>query len=156
MRELGAARGRTVDDDEADVIARALAGDRAVRRRRRRPRRRCASAAGGSAILTNCDDDLFAETRARMPVPIDEAVTAERCAATSPSTATSTSSAAASQPDAWVHAANSWVHDVGAGSRARPAPDLGRPRLSGHDASRASVRIEDFARLADEADRLAG
>jgi 2-haloacid dehalogenase len=55
-----------------------------------------------------------------------------------------------------VHAANSWEHDV------VPAAELGLPRIwvdrdrSGHDASLASVRIEDFARLAEEADRLAG
>ena len=55
-----------------------------------------------------------------------------------------------------MHAANSWEHDV------VPAAELGLPWIwvdrdgSGHDPSRASVRIEDFTRLAEEADRLAG
>ena len=131
VRELGTARGRTVDDDEADVIARrwpsfvpfadagAGLGDAARARLpagdpdelRRRPVRR--------------------DPRA-LPVPIDEVVTAERCAATSPTTATSTSSAAVSQPDAWVHAANSWEHDV------VPAAELGLPG-SGSIATRAAT-----------------
>ena len=55
----------TVDDDEADVIARALAGDRAVRRRRRRASATLRERGFRLAILTNCDDDLFAETRAQ-------------------------------------------------------------------------------------------
>lgn len=155
VRELGTARGRTVDDDEADVIARrwpsfqpfadAGTGLGALRERGFR-----------LAILTNCDDDLFAETRARLPVPIDEVVTAEQVRSYKPQHGHFDEFRRRVQPDAWVHAANSWEHDV------VPAAELGLPRIwvdrdsSGHDASRASVRIEDFARLADEADRLAG
>src|ERR1051326_5590522 len=33
---------------------------------------------GGLAILTNCDDDLFATTRPRLPVPFDLVVTAQQ------------------------------------------------------------------------------
>jgi 2-haloacid dehalogenase len=155
VREMGTARGRPVDEQEMDVIARhwpsirpfpdAGTGLQALRDRGFR-----------LAILTNCDDDLFAETRAQLPVPIDEVVTAEQVRSYKPDHGHFEEFRRRVDPDAWVHAANSWEHDI------VPAAELGLPRIwvdrdrSGHDASLASVRIDDFARLADEADRLAG
>ena len=155
VREMAAARGRTIDDHEADVIGRnwgaikpyadAGTGLGALRDRGFR-----------LAILTNCDDDLFALTRAQLPVPMDEVVTAEQVRSYKPDHRHFEEFRHRAEPDAWVHAANSWVHDV------VPAAELGLPRIwvdrddSGHDASRANVRIPDFARLAEEADRLAG
>ncbi len=155
VRELGAARGRAVDDDGADVIARRWPSIE--------PFADAGAGLGGLrergfqlASLTNCDDDLFAATRARLPVPIDEVVTAEQVRSYKPDHGHFDEFRRRVEPDAWVHAANSWEHDV------VPAAELGLPCIwvdrdgSGHDASRASVRIEDFTRLAAEADRLAG
>ena len=107
------------------------------------------------AILTNCDDDLFAVTRAQIPVPIDEAVTAQSIRSYKPDLEHFEEFRRRVAPDAWVHAANSWVHDI------EPAAQLGLPRVwvdrddSGHDASLASARITGFATLADTVDRVA-
>jgi len=155
VRDMAAARGRDVDDAEADVLGRrwgtiapfadAGTGLGALRER-----------GFQLAILTNCDDDLFALTRAQLPVEMDEVVTAEQVRSYKPEHGHFEEFRRRARPDAWVHAANSWVHDI------VPAAELGLPRIwvdrddSGHDASLASVRIPDFARLADEADRLAG
>jgi 2-haloacid dehalogenase len=154
VREMAAARGRPVDDDEADVLGRSW-GTIA-------PFADAGHGLGGLrergfrlAILTNCDDDLFALTRARLPAPMDEVVTAEQVRSYKPDHAHFEEFRRRTQPDAWVHAANSWEHDV------VPAAELGLPRIwvdrdrSGHDASLASVHLHDFARLAEEADRLA-
>jgi 2-haloacid dehalogenase len=155
VREMAAGRGHELREGEADVLGRAW-GTIA-------PFADAATGLGGLrdrgfrlAILTNCDDDLFALTRAQLPVPMDEVVTAEQVRSYKPDHAHFEEFRRRVQPDAWVHAANSWEHDV------VPAAELGLPRIwvdrdrSGHDASLASVRIEDFARLAEEADRLAG
>jgi len=154
VRDMAAARGREVTDDEADVLGRSW-GSIA-------PWPDAGTGLGGLrdrgfrlAILTNCDDDLFALTRAQLPVPMDEVVTAEQVRSYKPQHAHFQEFRRRVQPDAWVHAANSWEHDI------VPASELGLPRIwvdrdrSGHDASLATVHLHDFARLAEEADRLA-
>ena len=154
VRQMGRARGRDLSDDEAATIARAwpaiapfadaAAGLEALRERGWR-----------LAILTNCDDDLFAITRARIPVPIDEAITAQSIKSYKPDLAHFEEFRRRVAPDTWVHAANSWVHDI------EPAARLGLPRVwvdrddSGHDASLASARITGFATLADAVDGVA-
>ena len=76
-----------------------LADDRAVRRPLAAGLEDLRERGWRLAILTNCDDDLFAITRAQIPVPFDEAVTAQSIrTATSPSSSTSRSSADASRP----------------------------------------------------------
>jgi 2-haloacid dehalogenase len=154
MRQMGLARGRVLLDDEEAAIARAWpsivpfadspAGLEELRARGWR-----------LAILTNCDDDLFAVTRAQIPVPIDEAVTAQSISSYKPDLLHFEEFRRRVEPAAWVHAANSWEHDI------EPAARLGLPRVwvdrdrSGHDASLASERITGFAALADAVDRVA-
>src|SRR5262249_39134861 len=154
VREMAATRGRDVTDDAAQVIARhwpsirpfadAGTGLQALRDR-----------GFGLAILTNCDDDLFAETGAALRGPIEGVVTAEQVRSYKPRHGHFEEFRRRIQPDAWVHAANSWEHDV------VPAAELGLPCIwvdrdhSGHDASLATVHLHDFSRLAEEADRLA-
>ncbi len=77
------------------------------------------------AIITNCDRDLNALTRLRMPVPFDAVVTAEDVGAYKPDLAhfrrfqTTFGKGAA----AWIHVAQSYFHDI------RPASELGIPRV---------------------------
>ena len=95
------------------------------------------------AVLTNCDDDLFAQTQRAFRAPFDLVVTAERVCDYKPSPAhfryfTRVSGVT---PGAWIHVANSWYHDIA------PARDLGIPRVwldrddTGETPAAASVRI---------------
>lgn len=101
------------------------------------------------AILTNCDDDLIEQTVARMPVAIDEIVTAEQVGSYKPAHAHWRRFAELTEGrrDAWVHAANSWVIDI------QPASELGIPRVwvdrdrSGHDPSIADAVVADLTGL---------
>jgi 2-haloacid dehalogenase len=109
------------------------------------------------AILTNCDDDLFATTAARLPVPFDRVVTAEQVRSYKPDLAhfrrfaelTGATSAN------WIHVANSWVHDV------LPAARMGvrcvwvDRDLTGHPAKLAERRITAMRRLPEAVDAVA-
>ena len=108
------------------------------------------SAAGWRlAILTNCDDDLFAATRPRLPVRFDLVVTAERVHSYKPDLghfrrfAEDTGATAAN----WIHVGCSWVHDV------LPAARLGLRSvwvdrdITGHPAKLADRRITAMRRL---------
>ena len=55
-----------------------LAGHADVRGRRSRADRAGGEQGWRLAILTNCDDDLFAATRSRLPAPFDMVVTAQQ------------------------------------------------------------------------------
>ena len=101
------------------------------------------------AFLTNCDEDLFATTRARLPVPFDEWVTAQEVRSYKPDLghfrrfAEKTGAA----PADWIHVANSWVHDI------LPAARMGLRcvwvdrDLTGHPAKLADRRITSMRRL---------
>jgi 2-haloacid dehalogenase len=101
------------------------------------------------AFLTNCDDDLFADTRTRMPVPFDLWVTAEEIHSYKPDLAHfrkfAEKTGAASEN--WIHVANSWVHDM------MPAARMGLRSvwvdrdLTGHPAKLADRRITSMRRL---------
>jgi 2-haloacid dehalogenase len=101
-------------------------------------------------ILTNCDDDLFASTRAALGVEPDLVVTAEQVRAYKPAPPHFERFEAESGVDRanWVHAAVSWWHDM------VPARTLGIRRVwvdredSGHDASIVTARVPDMASLA--------
>jgi 2-haloacid dehalogenase len=101
------------------------------------------------AILTNCDDDLIAQTVERMPVAFDEIVTAEQVGSYKPAHGHWQRFAELTEGrrDAWVHAANSWVIDI------KPASELGIPRVwidrdrSGHDPSIADRVLTDLREL---------
>ena len=93
------------------------------------------------ALLTNCDEDLVARTRTRLPVSIDDVVTAESVRSYKPAHR-HWERFRALHPEAapWVHVAQSRFHDI------RPARELALPcvwidrlgegnRTSGGDAS---------------------
>jgi 2-haloacid dehalogenase len=101
------------------------------------------------AILTNCDDDLFATTRSRLPVPVDLWVTAEEVGSYKPDLAHFRRFAertAASRAN-WIHVGNSWVHDV------LPAARLGLRSVwvdrdaTGHPAKLADRRVTTMRKL---------
>ena len=101
------------------------------------------------AILTNCDDDLFATTRTRLPVPFDAVVTAQEVGSYKPDLGHFRAFAdktGVSKAD-WIHVANSWVHDI------LPAARLGLRSVwvdrdgTGHPAKLAERRITAMRRL---------
>lgn len=101
------------------------------------------------AILTNCDDDLFATTVPRLPVPFDVAVTAEQVRSYKPDLPHFRKFAeiTGATPENWIHVANGWVHDI------LPAARLGLRcvwvdrDLSGHPAKLADRRVTAMRRL---------
>jgi 2-haloacid dehalogenase len=106
------------------------------------------------AILTNCDDDLFAVTRRHLPVPFDLVVTAQQVGSYKPDLghfrafADQTSVTAVN----WIHVANSWVHDM------LPAARMGLRKIwvdrdgTGHPAKLAERRITSMRRLPEAVD----
>jgi len=101
------------------------------------------------AFLTNCDDDLFATTRERLPVPFDLWVTAQEVHSYKPDLAhfrTFAEKTGASTAN-WIHVANSWVHDM------LPAARMGLRSvwvdrdLTGHPAKLADRRVTSMRRL---------
>jgi 2-haloacid dehalogenase len=107
-------------------------------------------------ILTNCDEDLFAATRAALGVEPDLVITSEAVGSYKPALGhferfEATTNVARED---WVHAAVSWWHDM------VPARDLGLRRVwvdrenSGHDASIVTARVPDMASLARVAEEL--
>jgi 2-haloacid dehalogenase len=101
------------------------------------------------AILTNCDDDLFAATAAVLPVPFELVVTAEQVRSYKPDLghfrkfAELTGATSAN----WIHVANSWVHDI------LPAARMGLRSVwvdrdhTGHPAKFAERRVTTMRRL---------
>jgi 2-haloacid dehalogenase len=108
-----------------------------------------ASAGWRLAVLTNCDDDLFATTRPKFPVPIDIVVTAEQVRSYKPDLGHFRKFAelTGAAPVNWIHVANSWVHDI------LPAARMGLRSvwvdrdLTGHPAKLAERRITAMRRL---------
>jgi 2-haloacid dehalogenase len=100
------------------------------------------------AVLTNCDDDLFAQTERAFKAPFDLVVTAERLRDYKPSPThfNMFERTTAVKRDEWVHVACSWYHDIA------PARDLGIKRVwldrdrTGEDPTTASAHV----RTADE------
>jgi 2-haloacid dehalogenase len=101
------------------------------------------------AVLTNCDDDLFAETSARLPVSFDLVVTAEQVRSYKPDLAHFRKFAeiTGATPANWIHVANSWVHDIA------PAARMGLRSVwvdrdhTGHPAKFAERRVTTMRRL---------
>lgn len=101
------------------------------------------------AILTNCDDDLFAETAARLPVPFEVVVTAEQVRSYKPDLGHFRKFAelTGATPANWIHVANSWVHDI------LPAARMGLRSVwvdrdhTGHPAKFAERRVTTMRRL---------
>ncbi len=101
------------------------------------------------AILTNCDDDLFAVTSARLPVPFEIVVTAEQVRSYKPDLRHFRRFAemTGATPVNWIHVANSWVHDI------LPASRMGLRSVwvdrdrTGHPAKFAERRVTSMRRL---------
>ena len=66
------------------------------------------------AILTNCDDDLFAATSACLPVPFELLVTAEQVRSYKPDLShfRKFGHMTGATPANWITVANRWVHDI--------------------------------------------
>lgn len=102
------------------------------------------------AVLTNCDNDLFAETQRRFARPFDLVVTAEdvRDYKPSPTHFRRFFRLSGVERDDWVHVACSFFHDIG------PAKEFGVRRIwvdrdgTGEDANLATRRLPDAKGLA--------
>jgi 2-haloacid dehalogenase len=101
------------------------------------------------AILTNCDDDLFATTAAKLPVPFDLVLTAQQVKSYKPGLTHFRVFAerTGATPANWIHVANSWVHDIA------PAARMGLRSVwvdrdhTGHPAKFAERRVTTMRRL---------
>lgn len=101
------------------------------------------------AILTNCDDSLFAATAPTLPVPFEIVVTAEQVRSYKPDLGHFRRFAelTGATPANWIHVANSWVHDVA------PAGRMGLRSVwvdrdhTGHPAKFADRRVTTMRRL---------
>ncbi len=107
------------------------------------------------AFLTNCDEDLFATTRDRLPVPFDTWVTAEEVRSYKPDLAHFRRFAekTGATTENWIHVANSWILDI------LPAARMGLRSvwvdrdLTGHPAKLADRRVTSMRRLPEAVSR---
>jgi 2-haloacid dehalogenase len=110
------------------------------------------------AVLSNVDPDLFAATRARLPVDIDMVVTAAEVKSYKPGPAhfQRFRELTGAEPARWVHAARSWFHDI------EPAHRLGVRSIwvnrgaGAEDATLAGAVIPDLVRLPEVVEKLLG
>src|ERR1700722_19279454 len=101
------------------------------------------------AVLTNCDDDLFAQTQRSFQKPFDLVTTAEQVRDYKPSPAhfRRFADVTGATTGDWVHVACIWYHGMA------PAKALGIPSvwvdrdLTGEDASAATARVESAAEV---------
>jgi 2-haloacid dehalogenase len=108
------------------------------------------------AVLTNCDEDLFAQTQRDIGIPFDAIVTAERVRSYKPALTHFEyfRDRVLGEGDLWVHTACSWFHDIA------PARELGIQRIwidrdrTGHDRSAATAVLPDLTRLPQIANAL--
>jgi 2-haloacid dehalogenase len=103
------------------------------------------------AFLTNCDEDLFAATRDRLPVPFDEWVTAEEVRSYKPDLAHFRRFAEKTRAtrENWIHVANSWVLDMVPAARMGLRSVWVDRDLTGHPAKLADRRVTSMRRLPD-------
>jgi 2-haloacid dehalogenase len=101
------------------------------------------------AILTNCDEDLFATTAPKLPVPFDLVVTAEQVRSYKPDLGHFRKFAelTGATPANWIHIANSWVHDIFPAARVGLRSIWVDRDLTGHPAKLAERRITAMRRL---------
>jgi 2-haloacid dehalogenase len=109
------------------------------------------------AVLTNCDEDLFALTHRRFRAPFDLVLTAERVRGYKPAPWHFLGFERLTRVDRrdWVHVANSWYHDVA------PARALGIQHVwldrdrTGESGVPALAHVHSAAEVAEAASRLA-
>jgi 2-haloacid dehalogenase len=110
------------------------------------------------AVLTNCDDDLFARTERAFQRPFDLVITAEQVKDYKPALTHFRRFFRLSGVNManWVHVACSWFHDI------EPARAIGVHRVwvdrdrTGQDPNGASARLPDATGLVDAVRRLIG
>jgi 2-haloacid dehalogenase len=110
------------------------------------------------AVLTNCDDDLFARTQRAFRRPFDLVVTAEQVKDYKPSLSHFRRFYRISGVEManWVHVACSWFHDI------VPAGQMGVKRVwvdrdrTGQDPAGASAWLPDAMGLVETVERLMG
>jgi 2-haloacid dehalogenase len=108
------------------------------------------------AVLTNCDDDLFAETHKSFRKRFDLVITAEQVMDYKPSRSHFRRFYRVSGVEMtdWVHVACSWFHDI------EPARELGVKRIwvdrdrTGEDRSVATVWLPDATGLVEAVRRM--
>jgi 2-haloacid dehalogenase len=100
-------------------------------------------------VLTNCDDDLFAATAARVGVTFDRVITAQNVRSYKPAPTHFFRFRETIGDDAtWVHVACSWFHDIA------PAHKIGIPRVwidrekTGQDPAIATAVLPNLRGLA--------
>ena len=101
------------------------------------------------AILTNCDEDLFALTAPALPAPFDVVVTAEQVRSYKPDLGHFRKFAdlTGATPANWIHVANSWVHDIAPAARMGLRSVWVDRDLTGHPAKFAERRVTTMRRL---------
>jgi 2-haloacid dehalogenase len=101
------------------------------------------------AILTNCDEDLFAATAPKLPTTFDVVVTAEQVRSYKPDLGHFRKFAeiTGATPENWIHIANSWVHDILPAARMGVRSIWVDRDLTGHPAKVAERRITSMRRL---------
>jgi 2-haloacid dehalogenase len=107
------------------------------------------------ALLTNCDRELIALTRRRLPVAFDAVVTAEDAGTYKPDPAHFRLFRELFAPERWIHVAQSHHHDI------RPSHALGIPNVwinrlgESDDPALADRILPDLSRLAVTVQELA-
>lgn len=108
------------------------------------------------AILTNCDDDLFARTQQAFRQPFDLVITAEQVKDYKPSLNHFRRFFRVSGVDRadWVHVACSWFHDIA------PAREFGLKRIwidrdrTAQQADAGTIRLENLSELVERISEL--
>jgi 2-haloacid dehalogenase len=110
------------------------------------------------AVLTNCDEDLFAITHRMFKMPFDFSLTAERVRGYKPAPWHFRAFERLTRVDRldWVHVANSWYHDIA------PAEALGIQSVwfdrdrTGERGAQASAHVSAASDVAGAVDRILG
>ena len=148
LRRAADSIGLTLTDDDADVLARSW-GDMPVFADTAASLRQLHEDGWKLAVLTNCDNALFAKTQDVFPVRLDLVITSQEVGSYKPSLGhfQAFEQRTGVSRDRWVHAAVSWYHDM------QPAALLGIRRVwvdretTGQDASICTAHIHDMASL---------
>jgi 2-haloacid dehalogenase len=100
-------------------------------------------------ILTNCDNDLFESTAAKLPAPFEVVVTAEQVRSYKPDLGhfRKFAETTGATPATWIHVANSWVHDISPASRMGLRSVWVDRDRTGHPAKFAERRVTAMRRL---------
>jgi 2-haloacid dehalogenase len=154
--EQGARKiGLALPKDQADVIVRNW-GELPFYRDVAAPLGALRDAGWKLAMLTNCDNDLFALTLAKFPLKPDLVVTAEMVGSYKPELGhfKRFQQESGVERGNWIHAACSWFHDIA------PARRMGVKRVwvdrdkTGHDPAAATRVLPDVAGLAKTVSEL--